>query len=330
MLQGKNILFLAPAFFNYEFEIKRKMEEMGASVFFYDERSVKRPIWRAFLGYAPWIFDLHSTRYYNKIIDCIKDVDLDYILVIKSEMIPERILMKLKECFPKAYMCLYLYDSIKHIPGVEKKIPYYDFVSTFDRLDSIGKSNIYFRPLFFTDAFRNQKPKGEYKYDLAFCGTIHSDRYAVLKQINAQAEKEHWRFYKFFYLQAKFAFYLFKLLKREFRDADLSQFDFEKKSGKELAEAQSMSKAIIDIETPEQIGLTMRTIEMVGLKKKLITTNQDIINYDFYNPKNICVISRSTPLISREFLESEYQDIPVEIYEKYYLNTWVREVLNIK
>lgn len=329
-LLGKKILFLAPAFFNYEIEIKKKMEELGAVVYFFDERSVKRPFCRAFLGIAPGIFDAHSRKYYDAIIESVKDVEFDYIFVIKSEMIPEKTLKKFKEYFPNACMCLYLYDSIKHIPGVENKIPYYDFVSTFDRIDCIENSNLHFLPLFYTDAYRNTDTVKEYKYDLAFCGTIHTDRYAILKQIMKQAEDEGWRFYKFFYLQAKFAYYLFKITKKEFWDATPSVFDFEKKSGKELANEQSLSKAIIDIETPDQKGLTMRTIEMIGLKKKLITTNKDVMNYDFYNSQNICVLSRSNPVIPKDFFESEYQPISSEIYDKYYIGSWVLDVLNLK
>ena len=35
----------------------------------------------------------------------------------------------------------------------------------------------------------------------------------------------------------------------------------------------------------------MRTIEMLGALK-MITTNAEIQNYDFYHPNNICIVDR--------------------------------------
>ena len=39
---------------------------------------------------------------------------------------------------------------------------------------------------------------------------------------------------------------------------------------------------------------------MIGLKKKLITTNKDIVNYDFYNSNNIMVVDRANFQIDTE------------------------------
>lgn len=78
-----------------------------------------------------------------------------------------------------------------------------------------------------------------------------------------------------------------------------------------------------------QRGLTMRNIEMIGLKKKLVTTNKDIIHYDFYNPQNICIIDRSNPIIPDSFIKLPYLDIPQEIYQLYYIESWIRDVLSL-
>ena len=88
-----------------------------------------------------------------------------------------------------------------------------------------------------------------------------------------------------------------------------------------------LTKVIVDIQSPLQTGLTMRTLEMVGLKKKLITTNIDIVNYDFYNPNNIMVISRDNPKLDKRFFESDYVDIPSEIYQKYSITSWILDIL---
>jgi hypothetical protein len=87
------------------------------------------------------------------------------------------------------------------------------------------------------------------------------------------------------------------------------------------------SRCVIDIENKGQHGLTMRTIELLGLKRKLITTNKDIVNYDFYNENNILIIDRKNPVIDESFFEKPYVMLSDEMYEKYSLKSWIMEVL---
>jgi hypothetical protein len=89
------------------------------------------------------------------------------------------------------------------------------------------------------------------------------------------------------------------------------------------------SKCILDVAHENQIGLSFRPFEALGLNKKLITTNKEIIKYDFYNPKNIYVVDDLKNIkIPTDFFESNYQKIPQEIYEKYSLKNWVKTLLN--
>ena len=86
------------------------------------------------------------------------------------------------------------------------------------------------------------------------------------------------------------------------------------------------SKVVLDINHPLQFGLTMRTIECIGAEKKLITTNKNIKDYDFYNPNNILIIDRENINIDMSFFEKEYQTLPDELYKKYSLTNWLRNI----
>lgn len=326
-LIGKRILFLAPSFFNYENVIKEKMIELGAEVVYYNERSISSALNRAILKQCPRLFDRQSDRYYENILSEHKNESFDYIFVIKCDMITARMLKKIKSTYPGAKMCLYLWDSVKLIPGILDKIKYFDSVYSFDHKDVSDIPELQLRPLFFSDVYMPKQKACVYKYDLAFCGTIHTDRYRILKNLLQQAECLHLNFYKFFYLQADFIYYWFKLTKPEFWGAPKSLFSFKKASGGEISSAMELTKVIVDIQSPLQTGLTMRTLEIVGLKKKLITTNIDIVNYDFYNPNNIMVISRDNPKLDKRFFESDYVDIPSEIYQKYSITSWILDIL---
>jgi len=328
-LCGKKILFLCPKFFGYEILIQRKMEDMGAEVVYYDERAITSAWDRALLKISPNIFCSKSQIYYQKILDDVIDKHFDYILVVKCDMFPDSMIRKFKTAFPKAKFCLYFWDSICNMPGAKSKMALFDYVSSFDRNDCSEYQGMHFRPLFYGDNFACNNVPVEYRHDVAFCGTIHSDRYYILIQIEKQCQKLGKTFYKFYYLQSNFIYYFYKIFAKGFRFARKDEFSFEKKSQGELSEIENSSRVIVDIQHPNQTGLTMRTIEMLGLKKKFITTNADIKNYDFYHPDNICVIDRNNPVLDVEFMNVPYRDINPVIYKKYSLEQWILDVLGI-
>jgi len=89
------------------------------------------------------------------------------------------------------------------------------------------------------------------------------------------------------------------------------------------------TKIVLDIQKDIQRGLTFRVFEAMGLGKKLITTNTDIINYDFYNPNNIFIWTENTTNIPNDFLNTPYEELPEEIYKKYSQESWVKKILNL-
>lgn len=327
-ISGKKILFFAPAFFGYENKIAKKMEEMGACVDMYDVRSVTSAMDRALLKISPKIFAKKSQEYYENIILENRDKDYDYILIVKCDMTPERILKEFRELYPKAKLCLYLWDSIDNIPSVLDKFKYFDTLHSFDLEDCRKHLELKFRPLFYVDEFCKELSSDKPKYDVSFAGTIHSDRYAVINAVRKIVTDKGLSSYWFCYLQSKFIYYFYKATKKEFTGARKKDFDFQKKDSKEIASIVDRSKIVLDIQHPKQTGLTMRTIEMVGMNKKLITTNQTIKDYDFYNPQNISVVDRKNVVIDDEFLHTSYEPLSKEIYQKYSLQSWILEVLS--
>ena len=326
-INRKKILFFAPAFFRYEYMILEKMKEMGAEVDMYDVRSVNSAIDRALLKVSPAFFKKRTQQYYENIIDKNKGKDYDYILIVKCDMTPINILERFRKEYPRAKLCLNLWDSVKNIPGVVEKFKYFDTLHSFDLNDCKKYPILKFRPLFFGDQFRKNDYKNEYKYDISFLGTVHSDRYAVIKQVQKEANIKGWNCYWFLYLQSKFIYYFYKVTKKEFWNSSKDTFDFEKMSAADIARVVSESRCILDIQHPKQTGLTMRTIEMIGMNKKIITTNQSIKEYDFFSEDNILVVDRKKVEIPEGFLNKEYNPLPEDMYEKYSIKSWIQEVL---
>lgn len=98
----------------------------------------------------------------------------------------------------------------------------------------------------------------------------------------------------------------------------------------EMVKAESKSKAVLELCHSLNKGYTFRTFDCIGMRKKLITNNKDIINEDFYNPNNILIIDEKNINIPREFIDSPYEDLPEEIYKKYSLENWIKQLLDVK
>lgn len=330
-LKDKRILLLAPPFFNYEKKIEDKMTEMGAHVDAFDVRSVTRAFQKALLKISPVIFANKSKKYYNTILESVKDKQYDYIVVVKCDMMPVDALKELRRMNPDARISLYLWDSVKNIPGIKRKFSYFDALYSFDRDDCERYRELKFRPLFFADEFcREYKQTQEYKHDLAFIGTVHSDRYRIIRNIDRFIEGTGISFYKYMYLQSRFIYYFYRFTKKEFRKSKISEFAFDKKSSAEIADVIEKTKVVLDMQHPKQTGLTMRTIEMLGMNKKLITTNRSIADYDFYNKDNIRIIERDSLELDMDFFKTPYHEIDRETYERYSLSSWIMEILGLE
>ncbi|WP_051931686.1 hypothetical protein [Clostridium sp. KNHs214] len=95
----------------------------------------------------------------------------------------------------------------------------------------------------------------------------------------------------------------------------------------EVIEEVKQSKCILDINQEGQAGLTLRALEALFLKKKLMTNNKDIANYDFYRENNIQFLDENNICIDKEFISSKFQDVDNEIIEKYTVDHWLETLI---
>jgi len=325
-LKGKKVLYIGQRFFGYEKEIKLMLEREGASVDYYNERPSSTFLTKAYIRLKlQSLIYLKIQNYYNDILETIKDIEFDYVFIVKIETIDEKILKSLKKSQPNAKFILYMWDSLKNYKQNNKILDLFDRAYTFDSNDVKSYSNLTFLPLFYIAKYQNSE---EYKIknDLCFIGSGHSDRYLVVKKLFKIASSLNLSQYTFFFLQSKIIFIFRKIFDKRMRDAKMEEFSFTSLSQEEIIQTMLESRAIVDIEHPGQIGLTMRTIEMIGLKKKLITTNRSIKEYDFYNENNIYIINRNNLKLDKAFFDLPYQELDDAIYKKYSLQNWIQTI----
>lgn len=328
-LKGKRILFIALP--GYSKGMKEKMEDMGAEVIHINDKPKDTFLGKALGRLGLGFYENIINDYYAAELSKIREKTFDYILVIRGEYTPKDSLERMRSYFPAAKMVLYMWDSLVNNKFIRAKWEYYDKVYTFDRIDYLNhKESIDFLPLFY---YEDYLPKDtgitEYKYDMSFIGTGHEDRVKIVKALTHQLENKQRNVFSYFFIPHKLVYYLNKIKNPHFKYVRMEDVEFKQLPFEKLYEIYSQSKCVVDIESSKQNGLTMRTIEMIGLEKKLITTNKDIVHYDFFNPDNIMILDRKDPVIDLEFIDKPYIPLDEKIRTKYSLHDWILNVLEI-
>jgi hypothetical protein len=88
-------------------------------------------------------------------------------------------------------------------------------------------------------------------------------------------------------------------------------------------EIVSKSKVLIDVLPIGQSGLTIRVMESIFLKKKLITNDHSIINHDFYSKDNIFILGKDNENELLQFVNSPYRELEDAIVKRYEVSNWL-------
>jgi hypothetical protein len=311
--------------------IAKKLQELGADVMQFDERPKNNFLTKALIRIDRKIIKRTITQYYKNILGQTQQHKFDFVFVVNLEAMTPVIVEMLRKQQPQARFILYMWDSIKNKKPAQLAFKLFDWCYSFDKNDASTLPNVNFRPLFFIDEFdcKRWNNNATLNYDLCFIGTVHSDRYNLVKGVKKQADSFGLKTYFYLYFHNKILFFYKKLRDIKFYNARVSEFEFNPISAIDLAQKIKESGAVLDVQHPRQTGLTMRTLEMLGASKKLVTTNTHIVAYDFFNPQNIAVIDRENPKIDASFFKTEFAEVDGKIRERYSLRGWLLEIFKL-
>lgn len=323
---GKNVLIFCPKFFGYEKRMADAFKNAGFGVTLYDERPSNSFIGKTSLRLNFKFYKPVVKKYIVKVIAENKNTDFDYIFVVKGEAMGQAEVEMLKNSYPNAKTVLYFWDSVKNIPDGEKKIAFYDKVFTFDPNDA-KKYNLPFLPIPYGKEYTKPEQREDYDYDVAFIGTAHSIRPRIVKQIKQQCENMGRKCFTYFYSPHILVYWLNKLTNKDYKYISLKEVNFKPLSTEEVCEIYNGSRCVMDIEHPKQNGTTTRPVEMLPMKKKIITTNSYVKNFEFYNDNNFLIIDREDPQLKEEFFNCEYIPVEEEVLYKYSPEKFVEALL---
>lgn len=255
----------------------------------------------------PSLKEKNKTNYIKKVI---QEGDLfDQILIIRPDKLEQKALLFLRE--NAIQMSCFLFDGIENFKEQKRTLSFFDTVYSYDKGD-VEKYNFQF----LTNYIYDEQIETKKISNLVFNISSFDDRFPFLEKLADYFSKER---ISFRFIVKKDRIFSHENIEISDRYLPIS----------EVKNIIASSLVLVDIQQKNQDGLTFRIFEALGYKKKLITNNQDIVTYDFYNPNNIFVISESNYEVPRSFFETDFVEIDSAILDKYKLDNWIFEVFKL-
>lgn len=184
-------------------------------------------------------------------------------------------------------------------------------------------------PLFYSRRYQNigEKSQKSFKYDFCFVGTAHPKKYRFINMMSEQLSAVYPNQFIYFFFPSKLVYFYRKLKNPELKKAHINEFNYTPLNSDMMDDVISESRCILDSAQEGQTGLTIRTLEAIGAKKKLITTNPNIKSYDFYREENIYIYDGKFDFDSA-FFKLPFKELPDDIYNKYSLSNWLKKLLS--
>ena len=327
-LKGKKLVLVCPKFYGYENLIAEEIRSRGATVYLvYENIEWVKISYRLVYVYFPHQKEKLVRAYYKKQLQSILS-DLDYFAVIRGSSLRSDTLKWVRDKVPKTcQFMMYQWDGVKNNTIALEIAPFFDRVLTFDKKDSEEKGWIY-RPLFYIPDYVDQNIEKD--IDILFICTLHSNRAKILNHLKDVAKEKGYNLKAVVHLN-RILYYKYKYInkKAEVVEADDRDLTFKPLSIQESYRLYSRSKVVVDYTNKNQTGFTMRTIESLGNRCKLITNNKLITESDLYNEHNVHVYNEDSFNLPDGFVAEMFVSMPDDVYEKYTLRNWVNDVIGV-
>jgi hypothetical protein len=266
--------------------------------------------------YKKKLVKIHNNEEIKKLIS--KTSEADYSLTIRADLFDVESLKKIIKLGRENYA--YQWDGLSRFPEVKKLITLFDKFYVFDEKDLIINNKTHLATNFYFDCYQTLFNKKDIEYDFYTLCNYDKRINKIISIYEILNEKGY-----------KLKLILYSKPKKHLKKYSYITFIQEPISYYENLKNVANSKNLIDIQNSSiHNGLSFRVFEALGYNKKLITTNSNILNYDFYNKNNILYLDNNFNGASFEkFLNAPFEEIESSIKEKYSFTSWINYILNI-
>lgn len=237
-----------------------------------------------------------------------KNEKQDLIICIKADFIDKNQIHKIKKYAKQSVA--FFNDSASRCPNIKKVCSYFDYSFSFERKDC-ETLNMFF----LTNWVLTQPIKGNsYLYKISNVSSMDY-RFKILDKI-AKVATENLIHYKFIVLKNK----------KNYK-SDYIEIIENKLSLNDINELNHSSEILLDINREKQEGLSFRIFECLGYEKKIITTNKNVKEYNFYHPDNILIIDKDNPILIQEFFHKKFNPITKQYTKEYTPDAWLNKII---
>lgn len=238
---------------------------------------------------------------------------LDYILVIRPDNFPVSFIKKLKTKTSK--LIAYQWDGIEKFPEVKKYFDLFDTFFCFEKVKNQNNiksiTNFYFDHLApFYKEYNKENPR------LYFVGLYWKSREAKIDTFIDEISG----------FNVDLSIFIQYFTEPEKRNTKIN-YSKDRITFQDNLEFVKNSDILLDFVDPLHNGLSIRFFEALYYKKKIITDNVMVKNYDFYHPDNIFIVENNNYQNIEQFLNKPYYELPDEIVKKYGFSNWIREII---
>ncbi len=309
------ITIIAPFAFGYTSHIEKALNDydgIEASILYLDKPGFKyRNLGHKIQNFASKLFGRNLKKTF--VFDRIKKEMLtigqqDAIFIIRPDVLDDNTLRLLRKC--TSNFIAYYYDSTRRFPRKLDIVNHFDTIYSYDKQDI--KENGF---KFLTNYIFSENSTKDYEYQF-FNISTNDHRFPLIENLAKHLKEKQWT-------------YNIKVFNGSPMEADHVEVITTHQSIEEVEKMILKSKIIVEIQRNDQVGLSFRIFEALGYRKKLITTNTDVVNYDFYNPQNILVIDENHIEIPEHFVTSPYVEVEDAILDKYRIENWVKPIFEL-
>lgn len=344
-LKDKNILLYAPIFFDLHSQLIEQLRKDGANVVFVEDtpsflntKYIKSNL--RFLKSLLYFFLQPDLRHADKTLHEIDKYVFDIVLCVNGFSLHSKMLDAIKRKNPKVFTVLYMWDTVKYY-NFKPSFVNFDSIYTFD-VDDAKALSINYQPLFWVQEEKSQKT--DLKYDLSFIGTLHTNRYTFLKELDSILNNTSIKYLLKLVVNQKnmnfktIKYFFYKITKRnpgfivqykfcrnELNDHILTSVPF---SRSEFDTIMLESNCIFDMEIPGQSGQTNRLITALSKNKKILTTNTAIVNSTLYDSRQIMIFDRNKTNEMYSFIKEKLPSAFVNIViQELRIDKWLSKIL---
>lgn len=335
-MTNKTIILAVPHMYGFDQYLEQNLRFHGFDVInlCYDDRdsyypSIASRIYGAYqktvkkdLNYKKKMKFLRYADEIEQKLAALKGRKADYALCVRANIYPKEIIAQIRA---HSLVCVnYQWDGVGRFPDILEYIElgYFDSCWVFDPedvkrypgYDLKAATNFYFDlPVSADSCSRN----------LYFLGGYESRREERTKRFIEEARRLNIPFDFRIYCKDDRARTVFGNENITYLNRD-TVLSFEEN----MCNAAG-SRALVDFAQFDHYGLSFRVFEAMRFDKKLITTNQSVLDTDFYHPDNIFVWNSNHLNDLAGFLRRPYRPLPPAIKQKYAFKNWLDRLLGI-